>query len=166
MCRPISASKLLQGDCMEVQTTKPANSLRQRWKEQDGTCPASSNHFWCLLFSVLDRPNLPLPTLFGGPNSSLKHFSQGPEKCDQIPPRPQKEHKMQIGGLRKRFRGARKVARKMETLHLRTEFLQETLPHNACQTLTVKGSENCFLNANVCTYLEDVALPPKKYRQS
>ena len=34
-----------KGNYMAIQITKLASSVRQCWKEQDGACPVSSNHF-------------------------------------------------------------------------------------------------------------------------
>ena len=136
---------------MAIQTMRPASSLRQCWKEQDDTCPARSNHFWCLLSSSgLDCPKLLPPIPFQGPEFQPEKYFRAPEKCDQNHPRPQKEpKKCKIGGPKKRFRGVRKVARKMEILRQRTEFSQETLPHNSCQILSVYYTENCSLECSL-----------------
>ena len=65
-------------------------------------------------FAVLDCPKLRPPIPFQVPEFQPEKYFRGPEKCDQIPPRPQKEQKMQNRGPEKTFRGERKVARKME----------------------------------------------------
>ena len=57
-----------------------------------------------LISSVLDCPKLLLPIHFQGPELQPEKYFSGPEKCDQIPPRPQ--------GPEKHFRAAQKVARK------------------------------------------------------
>ena len=128
-----------KGNCMAIQTMKPESSLRQCRKEQDGTCPARSNHFWCILSSSgLDCPKLPPPIIFQGPEFQPEKYFRGPEKCDQIHPRPQKEPKNAKSGARKNVFGARE--KKPEKWKFcpwgqRTEFPQETLPHNSCQIL-------------------------------
>ena len=123
-CRPVSAGPLVvssevpglrvqSASCckvnrMAIRTMKPASSLRQCWKEQEGTCPARSNHFWCLLSSSgLDCPKLPPPIPFQGPEFQPEKYFRGPEKCDQIHPRPQKEPKNAKSGARKTVFGAR-----------------------------------------------------------
>ena len=123
-CRPVSAgppvfssevpglraqsASCCQGNGMAIQTMKPASSLRQCWKEQDGTCPACSNHFWCILSSSgLDCPKLPLPIPFQGPEFQPEKYFRGPEKCDQIHPTPQKKPKNAKAGTPKNVFGAR-----------------------------------------------------------
>ena len=72
------------------------------------SCPDSSYHCWCLLFSVPDCPNLPPPTHFGGPKNETKFL------LDR-----RKSKKCKIGSPKKRFRGARKVAPRMDILRLK-----------------------------------------------
>ena len=107
---------------MAIQTTKPASSLRQCWKEQDGTCPARSKQCWCLLSSSgLDCPKLPPPIPFQGPEFQPEKYFRGPKNVTKFI-RDRRAPKMQNRGPeKKRFRGARKVARKMDILCLRPE---------------------------------------------
>ena len=97
-----------KGNCMAVQTTKPGSSLGQCWKEQDGTCSACSNHFWCLLFSPgLDCPQLPLPIPFQGPEFWPEKYFGGPENVTKFIRDRKKSPKMQNRGPEKNVFGAR-----------------------------------------------------------
>ena len=98
---------------MAIQTMKPASSLRQCWKEQDGTCPARSNQFWCLLSSSgLDCPKLPPPIPFQGPNSSPKNIFGGPKNVTKFIWDRRKSQKMQNWGPEKTFLGRAKSSPK------------------------------------------------------
>ena len=116
ICRPISAgspafssevpglraqsARCCKGDYMAIQTTKPANPLRQHGKEQDGACPVSSNNFWFLWFlSWLAKICLRQP--FSGARIPARKYFGGPEKCDQTHPRPQTEQKYAKSGAAK-----------------------------------------------------------------
>ena len=93
---------------MAIQTTKPANPLKQHGKEQDGACPVSSNNFWFLLCSVLACPNLPPPTLFRRPNSSPKNIFGGPKNVTKFLRDRRESKNMQNRGPENTFSGRTK----------------------------------------------------------
>ena len=166
-CRPVSAgppvvcsevpglraqsASCCKVNCMAIQTMKPASSLRQCWKEQDGTCPARSNHFWCLLSSSgVDCPKLPPPIPFQGPEFQPEKYLRGRHR--------RKSTKMQNRGPEKTFLGRAKSSPK------NGNFAPEARGQS-CLTIHVtfclyKTMTIVLLNVHLCTRLEDVSPPP------
>ena len=129
ICRPISAgppafsgevpglhaqsASYCKGNCMAIQTTKPASSLRQWWKEQDGTCPSSSNHFGASYFlPSWIAQNCVRQSFFRCPNSSPKNIFGGPKNVTKFLRDRRKNKKMQNRGPEKTFSGRTKSSPK------------------------------------------------------
>ena len=142
-----SICKLLQGKLYgnANHEERTASSLKQCWKEQDGTCPARSNLIGPITFGASYlllawiTQNCLCQSFSGARNSVRKIFSGARKMWPKSSDTAERTQKCKIGGPKKRFRGVRKVARKMEicTWGQRTEFSQETLPYTSCQILPV-----------------------------
>ena len=104
-----------KGNCMAIQTTKPASSLRQCWKEQDGKCPVSSNHLGASYFLLSwIAQNCLLQSLSRGPNSSPKNILGGLKNVTKFLRDRRKSKKDAKSGARKTFSGRTKSSPKNE----------------------------------------------------
>ena len=116
--------KLLQGELYGNPNHEASEFCQAMLEEQDGTCPVSSNHFGasCFLLSWIAQ-NCFRQSLFRGANSSPKNTFGGPKNVTKFhsSETAERANKCKIGGPKRKFRCARKVAQKEDILHLRPE---------------------------------------------